>query len=63
MDRWLTLGESTIQQTPPPWWCHLLLQQHGDGELAHPREPLQKGLVEGGVGGFYLIWLTGRETK
>ena len=27
----------------------------------HPREPLRKGLAEGGVGGFYLIHLTGRE--
>ena len=29
--------------------------------LPHHQEPLQKGLAEGGVRGFTLIWLTGRE--
>jgi hypothetical protein len=27
MFRWLTTA-STIQQTPPPWWCCLPLQWH-----------------------------------
>ncbi len=21
---------------PPPWWCRLLIQRHGNGESAHP---------------------------
>ncbi len=27
---------STIQQTPSPWWCRLLLQRHGCGESFTP---------------------------
>jgi hypothetical protein len=28
--------QSTISQTPTPWWCHLLIQRHVNGKSAHP---------------------------
>jgi hypothetical protein len=28
--------QSTITQTPPPWWCRLQIQRHDNGESAHP---------------------------
>ncbi len=27
--------QSTIAQAPPPWWCHLLIERHGNGDSAH----------------------------
>ena len=29
-------ASSTIQQTPSPWWCRLLLQRHSCGESVTP---------------------------
>jgi hypothetical protein len=56
---------SNNQKRTPPWWSRLL------GPVAwllqisspHPQEPMQKRLTNGGIAGFYIIVLTGRENN
>ena len=49
------LQESTIQQTPAPWWCYLLLQWHGNGESAH--STLGRFCRRVGVGDRVRVWV------
>jgi len=44
----------TIQQRTPPWWSRLPVSSGMaiDFPAAQPRQPLRKGLTEGGVEGF-----------
>jgi hypothetical protein len=54
------LRESTIQQTPPPWLCRLLLQRHGDGDgksdHPNPRGICGTGWRRAGFKGFIVCY-------